>query len=54
MRPPSDDIEISLLVKMPATLREALGRGAAARRESASQFVREAIRQALRADGVHA
>jgi uncharacterized protein (DUF1778 family) len=54
MRAPSDDFEISLLVKMPATLRDDIGRAAEARRESVSQFVREAIRQALRADGVHA
>jgi uncharacterized protein (DUF1778 family) len=49
--PPSDDFEIALVVKMPATLRDAIGRAADARRESVSQFVREAIRSALRADG---
>jgi hypothetical protein len=52
--PPSDDLEISLKLMMPSTLRDALGRAAAARRESVSQFAREAIRQALRSDGVHA
>jgi hypothetical protein len=52
--PPSDDLEISLKLMLPSTLRDALGRAAAARRESVSQFAREAIRQALRSDGVHA